>query len=79
MGEFSIWHWLIVMAVVFLLFGGGKISTLMGEFGSGLKAFKRIMADDKTDEEPPYPGDAMPISCPGPVAANPPFGVDLSS
>ncbi len=61
MGEFSIWHWLIVMAVVFLLFGGGKISTLMGEFGSGLKAFKRIMADDKTDEEPPYPGDAVPI------------------
>ena len=61
MGEFSIWHWLIVMAVVFLLFGGGKISTLMAEFGSGLKAFKRIMSDRSEDEEPPYPGEPVPI------------------
>ena len=61
MGEFSIWHWLIVLAVVMLLFGGGKVSTLMAEFGSGLKAFKRIMADDKGDGEPPFPGEPVPI------------------
>jgi len=50
MGTFSIWHWLIVLAVVLVLFGGrGKISSLMGDFGKGLKSFKKSM---KEDEEP---------------------------
>lgn len=47
MGEFSIWHWLIVLAVVLLLFGGGKMSSLMGDFAKGIKAFKKNMADDQ--------------------------------
>jgi sec-independent protein translocase protein TatA len=46
MGGLSIWHWLIVLAVVLLLFGGGKVSTLMGDFAKGIKAFKKNMADD---------------------------------
>ena len=47
MGAFSIWHWLIVLAVVLLLFGGrGKISQLMGDFGKGLKSFKKNMKDE---------------------------------
>ena len=42
MGAFSIWHWLIVLVVVLVLFGGsGKISKLMGDFGKGLKSFKK--------------------------------------
>jgi sec-independent protein translocase protein TatA len=45
MGEFSIWHWLIVLAVVLLLFGGNKMSTLMGDFAKGIKAFKKNMAE----------------------------------
>ena len=46
MGAFSIWHWLIVLAVVLLLFGGrGKISQLMGDFGKGLNAFKKNVKD----------------------------------
>ena len=50
MGSFSIWHWLIVLAVVLLLFGGkGKISSLMGDFGKGLKNFKQGMKSE--DEE----------------------------
>ena len=50
MGTFSIWHWLIVLAVVLVLFGGrGKISSLMGDFGKGLKSFKKSMKDE---EEP---------------------------
>jgi sec-independent protein translocase protein TatA len=50
MGSFSIWHWLIVIVVVMLMFGGrGKISGLMGDFAQGIKAFKKGMAeDDKT-------------------------------
>ena len=49
MGTFSIWHWLIVLVVVLVLFGGkGKISSLMGDFGKGLKSFKKGMAEDTT-------------------------------
>ena len=56
MGAFSIWHWLIVLVVVLVLFGGGgKISRLMGDFGKGLKSFKKGMkeedaAENKTDD-----------------------------
>lgn len=51
MGSFSIWHWMIVLAVVLLLFGGrGKISGIMGDFGSGLKAFKKSVKEDEVAE-----------------------------
>lgn len=54
MGAFSIWHWLIVLAVVLLLFGGrGKISQLMGDFGKGLKSFKNNMKEEGTDAAEP--------------------------
>lgn len=47
MGTFSIWHWLIVLAVVLLLFGGGgKIPRLMGDLAKGIKAFKTNVKDD---------------------------------
>ena len=46
MGSFSIWHWLIVLAVILVLFGGGnKISGLMGDFAKGIKSFKKNMAE----------------------------------
>jgi sec-independent protein translocase protein TatA len=52
MGSFSIWHWIIVAVVVMLLFGGrGKISSLMGDFAQGIKAFKKGMADDDKTAE----------------------------
>jgi sec-independent protein translocase protein TatA len=48
MGSFSIWHWLIVIAVVALLFGGrGKISELMGDVAKGVKSFKKGLGDDE--------------------------------
>jgi sec-independent protein translocase protein TatA len=48
MGSFSIWHWLIVLAVVLLLFGRGKIPELMGDVAKGIKNFKSGMAEDET-------------------------------
>lgn len=54
MGSFSIWHWLIVLAVILVLFGGGnKVSGLMGDFAKGIKSFKKNMAepDDASMEE----------------------------
>ncbi len=46
MGFGSIWPWLIVLAIVLLLFGRGKVSGLMGDVAKGVKSFKRGLADD---------------------------------
>jgi sec-independent protein translocase protein TatA len=48
MGSLSIWHWIVVIAVVLLLFGRGKISDLMGDVAQGIKAFKKGMREDET-------------------------------
>jgi sec-independent protein translocase protein TatA len=49
MGGLSIWHWLIVLAVGLLLFGGrGKVSDLMGDLAKGIKSFKKGLAEDDT-------------------------------
>lgn len=53
MGFGSAWHWILVLVVVLLLFGGGKISGLMGEMASGIKAFKKGIKDDEAKVEPP--------------------------
>ncbi|MHB1304178.1 MAG: twin-arginine translocase TatA/TatE family subunit [Acidiphilium sp.] len=47
MGGLSIWHWLIVLAVVLVLFGSGRVGNLMGELGRGMKSFKNNLADDQ--------------------------------
>lgn len=57
MGSLSIWHWLVVLAIVLLLFGGkGKISALMGDIGKGLKNFKQGVKGDEAAE-----GDGDPV------------------
>lgn len=71
MGSFSIWHWLIVLVVVLVLFGRGRVSDVMGEFGKGLKSFKEGMKDDAAEnarriEAPSH--DATPA---GEVAKDP--------
>lgn len=47
MGGLSIWHWALVIVVIMLLFGRGKISDLMGDVAKGIKSFKKGMADDE--------------------------------
>ncbi len=47
MGSFSIWHWMIVLVIVLLVFGRGKIPELMGDMAKGIKSFKKGMADDE--------------------------------
>ena len=65
MGSFSIWHWLIVLVVVLILFGGrGKVSQLMGDFGRGLKAFKKSMREDDEsfeDSDPAARGETRAL------------------
>ena len=63
MGSFSIWHWLVVLAVILVLFGGGnKISGLMGDFAKGIKSFKKNMAepeDASMEETAAKPGGTL--------------------
>ena len=55
MGSLSIWHWIVVIAVVLLLFGRGKISDLMGDVAQGIKAFKKGMQDDENTAQKTEP------------------------
>ncbi len=48
MGGLSIWHWIIVVLVVLLLFGRGKISEMMGDMAKGIKAFKKGLSEEDT-------------------------------
>lgn len=50
MGFTSIWHWVIVLVIVLLLFGAGKIPRLMGDLAKGVKAFKSGLKEDETAE-----------------------------
>ncbi len=51
MGFTSIWHWVIVLIIIVILFGGrGKLSSLMGDLGTGLRNFKRGMNKDDDQE-----------------------------
>jgi len=63
MGSMSLWHWIVVIGVVLLLFGRGKISELMGDVAQGIKAFKKGMSDDdsaKGDQAKIEPAKAEP-------------------
>jgi sec-independent protein translocase protein TatA len=53
MGGFSAWHWIIVALVVLVLFGRGKISETMGDFGRGIKSFKKGLGEDERPAVPP--------------------------
>lgn len=65
MGSFSIWHWIIVLAIVLLLFGGGgKIPNLMGDFAKGIKNFKKGLSDGDDEKAT---ADATPPATPKPL------------
>ena len=52
MGTFSIWHWIIVLIIVLLLFGKSKIPSLMADMAKGIKSFKSNMAEDEKPANP---------------------------
>ncbi len=74
MGGLSIWHWIVVIVVVLLLFGRNKISDLMGDVAQGIKAFKKGMSDDETakTETPVDPKTIDHQAPPPPQAGTPP-------
>jgi len=80
MGSLSIWHWLVVIVIVLLLFGKGKIADLMGDMAQGIKAFKKGMSEDEKAEAKPDQVKTIdhqpPAGAPAPAPAPAP-GADL--
>jgi sec-independent protein translocase protein TatA len=72
-GGFSAWHWIIVALVVLVLFGRGKISETMGDFGKGIKSFKKGLGeeDNRTPPTAPPPQQIAPPPSPAPEQAAP--------
>ena len=75
MGGFSAWHWIIVALVVLVLFGRGKISETMGDFGKGIKSFKKGLGEEETRPQqqtppPPAPQISPPASAPSEQSAS---------
>lgn len=74
MGVMGIWQWVIVLAIVLLLFGGrGKISALMGDFGKGLKSFKKGLKDGESE------GDAESGESTGAIEDKPAASVETKT
>lgn len=55
MGSFSIWHWLIVLLIVVMVFGTKKLKNLGSDLGGAVKGFKDGMKDGSSDEKPAAP------------------------
>ena len=55
MGEFSIFHWLVVLAVILIFFGGKRIPEIMKGFGEGIRSFKDGMSGATQTPTPPAP------------------------
>ena len=70
MGSMSLMHWLVVLAIVLVLFGAGKLPRVMGDFAKGIKAFKAGMAEEDAPSAAPTPAQAQ-VTPPPPAAAPP--------
>jgi sec-independent protein translocase protein TatA len=74
MGSLSIWHWLLVIGVGVLLFGGkGKVSSVMGDFAKGIKAFKSGMKEPEEETAGNPPAQVTPPAAA--AASTAPMGV----
>jgi sec-independent protein translocase protein TatA len=71
MGGFSAWHWIIVALVILVLFGRGKISETMGDFGRGIKSFRKGMAEEEKSATPTAPPAQITAPANGAEAASP--------
>ncbi|MBE7939985.1 MULTISPECIES: Sec-independent protein translocase subunit TatA [Ramlibacter] len=55
MGSFSIWHWLIVLLIIVLIFGTKKLKNIGTDLGGAVKGFKEGMRDGASTPETPVP------------------------
>ena len=67
MGSFSIWHWLVVLIIVLLIFGTKKLRNLGADLGGAVKGFKDGIKDAAGEDKPAEP--AAPATAPPQVAS----------
>lgn len=81
MGSFSLMHWIVVLAIILILFGAGKLPRVMGDFAKGIKAFKAGMKEEEDEPEaataqaqvsPPAAATAAAAATTAPAAADRP-------
>jgi len=60
MGSFSLMHWIVVLAIILILFGAGKLPRVMGDFAKGIKAFKAGMKEEEEPEASTAPAQVPP-------------------
>jgi len=60
MGSFSIWHWLIVLVIVVVVFGTKKLRNIGSDLGGAVKGFKDGMRDGSSSEDTPPQVSASP-------------------
>jgi len=77
MGSFSLMHWIVVLAIILILFGAGKLPRVMGDFAKGIKAFKAGMKEDDEAEATAPPAQVPPPAAAAGVAT-PAAGADRS-
>lgn len=78
MGFGSLWHWIIVLLVVLVLFGRGRISEIMGDFGKGIKSFKHGLNEDERPIAPPPAQIAAPDAAAPPTSSATPATSDTT-
>ncbi|MFC4192127.1 twin-arginine translocase TatA/TatE family subunit [Novosphingobium lubricantis] len=69
MGGLSLPHLIVLALVVLVLFGRGRISEMMGDFGKGIKSFKQGMSDEENKPVPPPPAQLQQQAPPPPAPA----------
>jgi sec-independent protein translocase protein TatA len=69
MGSFSLMHWIVVLAIILILFGAGKLPRVMGDFAKGIKAFKAGMKEEDEAEAAPPPAQVSPPAAAATTAA----------
>jgi sec-independent protein translocase protein TatA len=68
MGSFSLMHWMVVLAIILIIFGAGKLPRVMGDFAKGIKAFKSGMKEDESVAEGQPQVTTAPSAAPSPAA-----------
>jgi len=79
MGSFSIWHWLIVLVIVLLVFGTKKLRNLGSDLGGAVKGFKDGMRDGQAPETPVPPQTQNQVTGSQPPAADRPIDVEAKN
>jgi sec-independent protein translocase protein TatA len=74
MGSFSIWHWLIVLVIVVLVFGTKKLKNIGSDLGGAVKGFKDGMKDGSASADPAAPAQQVTTN-----KANDPNTVDVEA